>query len=169
VSERPVSRPPTPTAFRALMGRFATGVTVMTVRVGDVPHGMTANAVSSVSLAPPLVLVCVERTTIMAERIEEADAFALNILAADQTALSDRFADGDRPEGDAQFAGLEVRDAPTGSPLLDGAPAWLDCRVWAVYDGGDHLIVVGEVVAVDEVTEAPPLLFYRGGYRELAG
>jgi flavin reductase len=162
---------PTPdeVAFRGVMGRFATGVTVMTALADGVPHGMTANAVSSVSLEPRLVLVCVERTTVMAERVERAGAFALNVLGAGQDGISNRFADGDRPDGDPQFAGLEVASAVTGSPILAEAMAWLDCRVWASYDGGDHVIVVGEVVDLAEVSDASPLLFYRGGYRRLAG
>jgi flavin reductase len=156
-------------AFRGVMGRFATGVTVMTARADGVPHGMTANAVSSVSLEPRLVLVCVERTTVMSERVERAGAFALNVLGAGQDGVSDRFADGDRPDGDPQFAGIEVTTAATGSPILAEAMAWLDCRVWASYDGGDHVIVVGEVVDLAEVSDAGPLLYYRGGYHRLDG
>lgn len=158
---------PTEAAFREVMGRFATGVTVMTVRAGGVPHGMTANAVSSVSLEPRLVLVCVERSTVMADRVIAAEAFALNILAADQTEISNRFADGDRPDGDPQFEGLATTTAVTDAPVLTDALAWLDCRVWATYDGGDHLIVVGEVVGVGEVRAAAPLVYYGSRYRAL--
>jgi flavin reductase len=154
-------------AFRGVMGRFATGVTVMTATADGVPHGMTANAVSSVSLDPRLVLVCVERSTVMAERVQRAGAFALSLLTAGQAEISDRFADGDRPDGDEQFAGVEVAAAATGSPILAGAMAWLDCRVWETYDGGDHVIVVGEVVDLAEVSDDAPLLYYRGGYRSL--
>jgi flavin reductase len=156
-------------AFRGVMGRFATGVTVMTATADGVPHGMTANAVSSVSLDPRLVLVCVERSTVMAGRVQRAGAFALSVLSDEQAGLSDRFADGDRPDGDEQFAGVEVTVATTGSPILAGALAWLDCRVWATYDGGDHVIVVGEVVDLAEVSDDAPLLFYRGGYHSLEG
>jgi flavin reductase len=156
-------------AFRGVMGRFATGVTVMTATVDGVPHGMTANAVSSVSLDPRLVLVCVERSTVMAERVQRAGAFALSLLTAEQSGISDRFADGDRPDGDEQFAGVGVTAATTGSPILVDAMAWLDCRVWEIYEGGDHVIVVGRVVDLAEVSDDAPLLFYRGGYRSLEG
>ena len=159
---------PTETAFRGVMGRFATGVTVMTARADGVPHGMTANAVSSVSLDPTLVLVCVDRGTVMAERVGRAGTFALSLLAADQAELSNRFADPDRPDGDPQFAGVEIITAATGAPILEDALAWLDCRVWATYDGGDHVIVVGEVVDLAETSEASPLVYYSGGYHRLA-
>jgi flavin reductase len=165
VTEQAAPTPPTADGFRGVMGRFATGVTVMTTRADGVPHGMTANAVSSVSLDPLLVLVCVERDTVMADRVVEAGAFALNVLAEGQAAVSDRFADPDRPDGEPQFADLGVDRAVTGSPILTDAPAWLDCRVWATYDGGDHLIVVGEVAALAETGDEAPLIYYRGGYR----
>lgn len=173
--------PPAEAAFRGVMGRFATGVTVMTTRAGGVPHGMTANAVSSVSLEPRLVLVCVERDTEMAPLVAEAGVFALSILGADQDAVSNRFADSSRAEGEAQFADLAVEAAVTGAPVLADALAWLDCRVWATYDGGDHVIVVGEVLALapdedatddgaaaDASASPGPLIYYRSAYRTLA-
>lgn len=158
---------PTPAGFRGVMGRFATGVTVMTTRHGATPHAMTANAVVSVSLEPLLVLVSVERRTVMAEQVTAAGGFALSILAAEQQALSDRFADPDRPMGSAQFEGVDVFEAVTGAPVVRGGLGWLDCRVWDIHDGGDHLLVLGEVVALAEGEAAEPLLFYRGGYRGL--
>lgn len=158
---------PTPDGFRAVMGRFATGVTVMTTRNGPTPHGMTANAVMSVSLDPLLVLVSVERRTVMAEQVIEAGAFALSFLAADQRSLSDRFADPERPLGNAQFEGVATFEGTTGVPILARGLGWVECRVWAVHDGGDHLLVVGEVVALAEGADAQPLVFYRGGYHDL--
>lgn len=158
--------PPDPDAFRAVMSRFATGVTVMTTVVDGEPHGMTANAVSSVSLEPLLVLVCVERDTAMCQLVEDSGVFALSILAADQAALSDRFADPSRPSGAARFAGVDTVEGPTGSPRLADALAWIDCRRWRTYDGGDHLIVVGEVVdlGVGPDPDAAALLYFRSGY-----
>ncbi len=163
----------TPTAdrFRSAMGRFVTGISIMTAVGPDgEPHAMTANAVTSVSLDPPLVLVCVDRSAIMAEVIEESEAFALTFLTAEQQALSSWFADSDRPEGTAQFEGLELDEQGTTSPVFAGALAWLDCRVWARYDGGDHVIVVGEVAALGESEDpaARPLLYDRGRYGRVA-
>jgi flavin reductase len=158
---------PTPDGFRGVMGRFATGVSIMTTRHEGTPHGMTANAVTSVSLEPLLVLVSVERTTVMAEQVTAAGAFALSFLAADQGEISDRFADPERPLGAAQFEGLELGEAVTGSPILQHGLGWLDCRVYAIHDGGDHLLVLGEVVDLAEGDADAPLLYYRGGYHEL--
>jgi flavin reductase len=154
--------------FRAVLGRFATGVTVMTSVADGAVHGMTANAVSSVSLDPPLVLVCVERSAIMAGVVERGQRFALSILAHGQRALSDRFAEPGRPPGHDQFDGVGTHTRVTGSPILDDAVGWVDCRVWATYDGGDHDIVVGEVVDLDIGEQDDPLLYFRsayGGYR----
>lgn len=158
---------PAPDAFRGVMGRFATGVAIMTTQHDAIPHGMTANAVTSVSLDPLLVLVSVERRTVMAEQVSLAGAFALSFLAQDQRELSDRFADPQRPLGQAQFDGLDVLAGETGVPILPGGLGWVECRVWAVHDGGDHLLVVGEVVSLAEGEAVDPLVFYRGGYRAL--
>lgn len=152
--------------LREVMGTFATGVTVMTTTVDGQPHGMTANAVSSVSLDPALVLVCVDRGTVMSEAVRAGGCFALSVLADDQRELSNRFADPSRPTGHPQFAGVAARAEATGAPVLDGALGWVDCRVWAEYDGGDHIIVVGEVEALDTGDERAPLLFHRGRYRD---
>jgi flavin reductase len=153
--------------FRAVLGRFATGVGVMTTSRDGIPHAMTANAVSSVSLDPPLVLVCVERSAVMAEEVVASGVFALSFLGADAAALSNRFAHPDRPMGDEQFDGVATRVEVTGSPVLEGGVGWLDCRVWNTYDGGDHLIVVGEVVALGVGPDDDPLLYYRSGYGQL--
>ncbi len=158
---------PTPVEFRELMGRFATGVSVMTTVHDGTPHAMTANAVTSVSLDPLLVLVSVERRTVMAERVTASGVFALSFLAASQQELSNRFADPDRPLDERQFAGLATTAMATGAPVLTDGLGWLDCEVWAIHDGGDHLLVLGEVVAMAAGTEVDPLVFYRGGYRRL--
>ncbi len=152
-----------PTTFRAAMGSFLTGVAVMTTHVDGVPHGMTASAISSVSLEPPLVLVCVERTTLMADRVQQAGVFALSFLPEDRSEVSNRFAVGDREEGEPEFVGLATRTAVTGSRLLTDATGSVDCRVHSIADGGDHLVVIGEVVAADVGGDAP-LAYYRGGY-----
>lgn len=155
---------PTPDGFRAVMSRFATGVTVMTCDLDGEPHGMTANAVSSVSLDPLLALVCVGHDTEMRRWVREAGAFALSILPAEAQTLSNHFADASRPSGTAQFEAVRTHVARTGAPLLEGALAWVDCEVWKIHDGGDHDIVVGEVVACDVGPDAPALGYYRSGY-----
>lgn len=164
----PIEPAPDEALFRAAMARFATGVSVMTSVLDGEPHGMTANALASVSLDPLLVLACVERGTIMERYVEDAGVFALSFLAADQAALSDAFADHDRPRGRAQFAGVSTSSAATGSPILSGAVGWVDCRVRSVSDGGDHVIVVGEVVAMAAGADADPLVYYRSSYGRFA-
>lgn len=167
MSETTRPDPPTADRLREVMSRFATGVTVMTCRHEGEPHGMTANAVSSVSLDPLLVLVCVERDTEMRRLVHDTQAFALSILPASARDLSDHFADGDRPFGSAQFADVATTTAVTGAPVLDAAVGWLDCRVWKVHDGGDHDIVVGEVVACAPGQDAAALVYHRSAYTEV--
>ena len=153
-------------AFRDISGHFATGVTVVTMRDGDEPHGLTANAFTSVSLDPPLVLFCIDRDASLHDQMERAGAFAVNILSSAQRELADFFASHGRGDGGDSMGGFPHRPGATGSPLLAGTLCWLDCRVWNRYDGGDHTIVVGEVVEM-ELTQAEgsPLLFFGGAYR----
>ncbi|MBW3554408.1 MAG: flavin reductase family protein [Gemmatimonadetes bacterium] len=148
--------------FRRILGHLATGVAVVssTDPESGVPRGLTANAVASVSLDPPLVLACVEHGAETHECIERAGAFAISILGADDETIARRFADY---PADRKFAGAAYHTEVTGAPVLDEALGWVDCRVWATYDGGDHTIFVGEVVAGD-AEDASPLLYFRGGY-----
>lgn len=148
--------------FRRVMGHFVTGVAVVASRKPETgePCGLTASSVASVSLDPPLVLVCVDRSADSHDCIMEAGFFSLNILAAGQEKMSRRFASWDL---DKKFEGVSYRTGATGAPILEGTLAWLDCRLWASYDGGDHTIFVGEVLEGDAVDEMP-LLYYRGGY-----
>lgn len=150
------------------MGSFLTGVAVMTTGAGVEPHGMTANAVASVSLEPPLVLVCVDRAAVMAERVQAAGTFALSFLAEHQADLSTRFADPRRATGDPGFAGIELARGITGAYLLTGAVATVECEVTDVVPGGDHLVVFGQVVAT-AFADAAPLAYFRGGYGRIAG
>ncbi len=167
----PFSRPRpaalTPRGFRDVLGRFASGVTVLTTVVDAIPHGMTVNAFASVSLDPLLVLACVDRSTIMCELVVKSGVFAVSVLNDEQLGLSTHFADPFRPSGWAQFQSIAHHAAATGAPVIDGSIAFADCRVWAVHDGGDHIIVVGETVALGLGQEATPLLFYRGAYRQI--
>jgi flavin reductase len=148
-------------AFRRTLGMFATGVTVITTRVGDQVHGMTANAFTSVSLQPPLVLVSVDRRSRMNGLLHEGTRFGVNILEAGQTALSDRFA-GRSVEGAREPTFSVVRE----TPVVDGALAHLVCRVDRSYWGGDHSLFLGRVEYA-RYGEGEPLLFHGGRYERL--
>jgi flavin reductase (DIM6/NTAB) family NADH-FMN oxidoreductase RutF len=152
--------------FRDLMGRFATGVTVLTLRSHGAVRGMTANAVSSLSLHPPLLLVCIDQNASSHPLFETADAFAVNILAEDQREASDFFASsGEKPEPLGDFP---HHDGPLGSPILDEAVAWVECEVSERHAGGDHTIVIGRVAQMEIARpEAAPLLFFGGKYHRL--
>lgn len=158
-------------AYRDTIGLFASGVTVITTRAGDVVRGMTANAVSSVSLEPTLLLVCVDRRARMHDLLQEAGAFAVNILAENQEALSSHFAghgkDGPLPP-DLRFEyGLGKGD--DGVPTIAGCLAALRCVVEQLYEGGDHTILLGRVTdLLPGHPDLPPLLWFRGRYRRLA-
>lgn len=152
-------------AFRAVMARFATGVTVMTTLddTGE-PTGMTANAVASVSLDPLLVLVCVGLDTDMSQRVTAGGRFALSFLPADAEDVSTHFADPTRSRGWAAFSDVEVTTATTGCPIIAAAIGWVDCTVADIHPGGDHLIVVGSVVAAGIGGDQDALGYYRHGY-----
>lgn len=154
--------------FRAVLGRFASGVSVMATRHAGRAHGMTASALASLSLDPPLVLVAVSRTAVMADEVAAGGVFSLSFLGADQAERSARFADPGRPLGDEEFAGLPVVTAATGAPVLADAHGWVDCVVRHLHDGGDHVIVVGEVLALGPGSASSPLLYHRGRYGQLA-
>lgn len=151
--------------LRKTFARFATGVTVVTVG-GGVPYGMTANSFTSVSIDPPLALICVRRDGALCNLAVEQEAFSVSVLAAGQEHLARRFADSSRPRGAAGFAGIELVPGRDGrAPLLSGALAWLDCELAAVYDGGDHSILLGRVAAHARGDVAPALMFFEGAFR----
>ena len=150
--------------YRRVLGHFATGVTVITTcDAAGHPAGLTANAFAAVSLDPPLVLVCVDRHAETHGLIARAGHFAVNVLADSQETLARRFAEKDR---ERRFEGVAWRTEATGAPVLAHVLAWIDCRVHARTDGGDHTIFVGEVAAADAL-EGAPLLFYRAGFGRL--
>ena len=128
---------------------------------------MTANAFSSVSLDPPLVLICVISGTVGAETIERNGVFAVNVLGAHQEPISRFFSSRDRPAGRAAFADLPHFSAATGSPILERAAAYLDCRLRDSHEAGDHLIFIGEVVALGVDPRSVPLVFHGGQYAAL--
>jgi flavin reductase (DIM6/NTAB) family NADH-FMN oxidoreductase RutF len=151
--------------FRSTVGSFATGVTVITTRGEQHPYGMTANAFSSVSLDPPLILVCVISRSEGMNQITANGCFAVNILAAEQEPLSRYFASRDRPKGRDAFAEVPHRTGETGSPILEGAIGYLDCNLHAQYESGDHHIFIGEVLDIGLDPDGLPLLFHGGRYR----
>ena len=154
-----------PALFRQLLGRFATGVTVVTTRdPAGRPVGMTASSVASVSLHPPLVLVSVDQANDMHPALRAAPRFVLNVLAADQEAISRRFA-AEHPD---RFDGIEYRESRHGLPVLDGILASIECEKQGEAPGGDHTVFFG-LVTGGSVFERHPLLYYRGGYTGLAG
>jgi len=149
--------------FRSLMARFATGVTVVTSVGSGGPAGMTANAVASLSLDPLLVMVGFELQSRTLAAVRQSGLFAVNVLASSQEDVSRAFA-GKQPEAE-KFAGC-AHGERLGVPVIDGALAWLCCQVDAVYPGGDHVIVVGNVLEMGG-DGGDPLLFYGGDYRRL--
>ncbi len=161
-----VSASVSPLEFRKALGAFATGVTIVTTRAGEVLHGLTANAFCSLSLEPPLVLVCVDKKAQSHNLIITGRCFAINILSARHQSLSERFSQN-QLDGNERFAGVAYTQALTGAPILERVLSWLDCKLVAAHEGGDHTIFVGEVVALGNSEDAAPLLYYRSGYRTL--
>ena len=153
-----------PDSYRSVLGRFASGITVITaVDANGRDVGMTASAFSSVSLLPPLVQVCVDRAASMFEALLHGERFGVNVLAADQEALSRRFAG---VESSHRFEGIGFVRGENGVVLLDDALAHLECRMASKFEAGDHVIFIGEVERAN-ARDAKPLLYYRGGYAQL--
>ena len=149
--------------FRSVLSRFASGVTVVTAMGPDgVDHGMTVSAFCSLSLEPPLILVCIDHGTVMHGILAGAKTFTVNVLAAEQEDLARKFSD---PDND-RFEGTSYTRGANGLALLTGAAAWLECELTQRYEGGDHTIFVGRVEAAD-AGDAQPLVYYRGGYGQL--
>ena len=153
-----------PDSFRSVLGRFASGITVITTVDADGRDvGMTASAFSSVSLQPPLVQVCVDRTASMFDALLHAERFGVSVLADEQEALSRRFA---AVESSHRFEGIGYTRGDSGVVLLDDALAQLECRIASRTEAGDHVIFIGEVERAT-ARDARPLLYYRGGYAQL--
>ena len=152
--------------FREVLGRYASGVTVVTTTSDGVPVGMTCQSFTSVSLDPPLVSFLPTRQSRAFSAIRRTGRFCVNFLAADQVSVSDQMATRDPVD---KFAGVGWRPATTGSPLLDGVMAYVDCTVEAVHEAGDHYIVVGKVVDLDVADAEDPLVYFRGRYTTVEG
>jgi flavin reductase (DIM6/NTAB) family NADH-FMN oxidoreductase RutF len=153
--------------IRGLFGRFATGVTVVAARHGPLLAGMTANAVASVSVDPPVLLVSIAQKAETHRAIVGSHAFAVSVLATDQRALAECFAAPISASKLTGFCDAPWHEAETGSPILEGALAYYDCRLTERHDAGDHTIFLGDVVAAGYREDAVPLLWYASGYREL--
>ncbi len=152
-------------AFRNALGEFATGVAVVTTAVpGQDPIGLTINSFSSVSLEPPLVLWCLDKGSDTVEVFNRTEGFTINILSADQQAVSGQLS---RP-GQHGLAGLNVVDGENKCPRLTAVPAAFECEVDARHDAGDHIILVGRVIAFHRDDAHAPLIYHRGGYRALS-
>lgn len=164
MSADPPAPPVAPASFRAIMARWATGVSVVTSRDRGADAGLTVNALLSVALEPPSVLVSLQRDVDTLPVLRRSGVFAVSLLAADQRSLSERFAQA--VPSDAKFRGVAVHRGTTGAPLLDGALAVLECRLVSATPAFDHVLVVGEVVRAEEGADTAPLLFFRGRYAE---
>lgn len=155
------------TEFRQALGCFATGITVITTVDDDgAPVGLTANSFTSLSLDPPMVLFCLDRKVQSFDAFHSNRHFAVNILGEGQREVSARFA----MSGVEKWSGIEFETWDTGCPILLGCLANLECDIESIYEGGDHVIVVGEVRRLERADDGDgPLLYYRGGYTALNG
>lgn len=154
--------------LRSMMGRFATGVTVVGARHGPLLAGMTANAIATISIDPPLMMASIARKAETHVAIVGSHAFAVSVLSHEQRDLAECFAQPTTADKLKRFCDAPWHEAETGSPILEGALAYFDCRLTARHDGGDHEIFIGEIVAAGYREDAEPLLWYASGYRELA-
>lgn len=152
-----------PQELRRVMGHFATGVTIITTTDKEgAPNGLTANAFMSLSLNPPLVLISVDKGATCYTCFEVQNGFTVNFLGEDQEEISRRFA----TKGADKFAGLKWRAGSNGAAIIDGALGYIECKIAQCYDGGDHTIVVGEIIDASASGERP-LLFFKGKYQRL--
>lgn len=153
--------------IRSLFGRFATGVTVVAARHGPLLAGMTANAIASITVDPPVLMASIAHKAETHRAIIGSHAFAVSVLADDQQALAECFAQPTTAAKLTRFCDAAWHEAETGSPILEGALAYYDCRLTARHDAGDHTLFLGEVVAAGYRDDAAPLLYYASTYRRL--
>jgi flavin reductase (DIM6/NTAB) family NADH-FMN oxidoreductase RutF len=154
--------------LRSMMARFATGVTVVAARQGPLLAGMTANAIASISINPPLMMASIGQRSETHGAITASHSFAVSVLSAGQRQLADCFAQGTTAAKLQRFCDAPWHEGETGSPILDGAIAYFDCRLVARHPGGDHTIFVGEIVAAGFDETAEPLIWYGARYRQLS-
>ncbi|MBO9537054.1 flavin reductase family protein [Herbaspirillum sp.] len=155
-----------PLRFREALGHYASGITVITSLVDDEPIGFTCQSFYSVSMNPPLVSFSVMSGSASYPKIRQAGRFAVNILSEEQIRISNQFA----RRGTDKWHGIEWQASPLGNPIIAGSLHWLDCEMYAEHAAGDHVIVIGEVKALNlqEAVAAQPLLYFKGQYRNIA-
>ena len=155
-----------PLSFREALGHYASGITVITSHVDDEPIGFTCQSFYSVSMSPPMVSFSVMASSASYPRIRQAGRFAVNILSGEQVAISNQFA----RKGTDKWHGVDWHPSPLGNPVIAGSLHWLDCEIHAEHVAGDHLIVIGEVKALNlqEAAATQPLLYFKGQYCNLA-
>jgi 3-hydroxy-9,10-secoandrosta-1,3,5(10)-triene-9,17-dione monooxygenase reductase component len=144
--------------LKEVMRVFPQGVTVVTSMDANEPRGITVSAFTSVSLEPPLILISISKQSTVHPSLLRSKYFAVNFLADDQKSVSDRFAG--RQDVEDRFEGIGFSKGVTGTPVIQGVRAVIECRTWRVYDGGDHSLLVGEVVRAEKLNNKPPLVFY---------
>ena len=154
--------------LRTLMGHFATGVTVVAARHGPLLAGMTANAIATISVDPPILMASIARKAETHGAIIGSHGFSVNVLADDQQQLAECFAQPTTATKLLRFCDAAWHEAETGSPILEGALAYFDCRLVDRHDAGDHTIFIGEIAAAGFREDAEPLLWYASGYHRLA-
>lgn len=152
--------------FKQVMRRWASGVAIVTTRIEDQIHGLTVSGFAGISLEPPLVMVSVGHNQVSHQWLSRAGCYAVNLLRADQAALSNRFA-GRRDEVEDRFQGLAHRAVASGAPILEDCLAWFDCRLDATCEVGDHTLFIGAILAGEVVSDAPPLIYFDGQYPRL--
>ncbi|WP_288649614.1 flavin reductase family protein [Pseudomonas sp. UBA5568] len=155
-----------PSRFRQALGHYASGITVITSHTDDEPIGFTCQSFYSVSMSPPLVSFSVMASSASYPMIRQAGRFAVNILSGEQVGISNQFA----RRGTDKWHGVEWQESPLGNPIIAGSLHWFDCEIHAEHVAGDHLIVIGEVKAINlqQVDARQPLLYFKGEYRNLA-
>lgn len=156
-----------PENLKAVMRRFPQGVTIVTTQSGDGPLGITVASFTSISLNPPLILVSIAKGTYYHDLFLNSKSFAVNILASDQGDISERFA-GKVPQGEDRFRGVKFHPGSSGSPLIENALSWIECRNWKPIDAGDHTIMLGEVTSCAAEKESAPLLYINRQYATIA-
>lgn len=155
-----------PLSFREALGHYASGITVITSHLDDEPIGFTCQSFYSVSMNPPLVSFSVMSSSVSYPKIRQAGRFAVNILSGEQVRISNQFA----RRGADKWHGVQWQQSPLGNPVIAGSLHWLDCEIHAEYPAGDHLIVIGEVKALNlqDAAATQPLLYFKGQYCNLA-
>ena len=153
--------------LRSMMGRFATGVTVVAARHGPLLAGMTANAIATISMDPPLLMASINTRSETHQAINESHAFAVSVLSPEQQTVAECFAQPTTASKLRRFCDAPWHEAETGSPVLDGSIAYFDCRLVERHAGGDHTLFIGEIVAAGFEEDGEPLIYFASGYRRL--